>query len=362
MSVIVDADTHIGESPSMWELFDKDMYSRRPVLCTIPNDTLYDKWNAFWLIDGNIFPKAAGKGSFLLITPSESERQWNRKDISVACREITDPVARLREMDKQGVATQVIYPTLFLIYITDDPALDVAMARAYNRFLGRVWAQSDNRMRWAVIPPLRSMDDAIAELRYGKEHGAVGVFLRGVERDKTLDDPYFYPVYEEASRLNMPLCIHTGAGCPTWTSIFDVTRNGTFPHVRMLPLISFRDLIANRIPERFPDLRFGIIEAGASWVPYVFHNIRRSFPNDERHWGPDLFEKYRIYVACETDEDIAYLARFVGEDQLLIGSDYGHNDASEERDLVRRMQAREDLSDRAIEKILGENAQRFYAL
>jgi predicted TIM-barrel fold metal-dependent hydrolase len=170
-------------------------------------------------------------------------------------------------------------------------------------------------------------------------------------------------VYEEASRLNLPICIHTGAGCPVWTNIFDITRNHTFPQVRLLPLIGFRDLLANRVPERFPDLRWGILEAGASWVPYVFHNLATSYRRDERPWGPELFERYRIYVACESGEDVGYLARWVGEDHLMAGSDYGHNDPSEDRQFVRRLRDRQDLSDRAVEKILGENARApLYAL
>src|SRR5262245_48496590 len=58
---VVDADTHISESESMWELFDREMYKRRPVLVSVPDNTLYGDRNAFWLIDGNIFPKPAGQ-------------------------------------------------------------------------------------------------------------------------------------------------------------------------------------------------------------------------------------------------------------------------------------------------------------
>ena len=72
------------------------------------------------LIDGNIFPKAAGKGGFRIITPTASKREVGRTDISLGCREITDVDARLADMDKAGVSIQVIYPTLFLIQVTDD--------------------------------------------------------------------------------------------------------------------------------------------------------------------------------------------------------------------------------------------------
>ena len=362
MPPVVDADTHIAESRSMWQHFDSRLYPRRPALLFGPNDTLYGKKNVFWLIDGNIFPKPAGKGGFSLITPSESEFQANRTDIEIACRELTDVPARLSDMERLGVDVQVVYPTLFLVYLTDDPELELALCRAYNRFLAEAWAQSNNRIRWVVIPPLKSVDETVRELRFGKENGAVGVFFRGVERDRTLDNPYFFPIYEEAQRLDLPICIHTGAGCPTWTSIFDVDRNSSFPHIRMQPLIAFRDLIHNQIPAQFPSLRFGFVEAGASWVPYVLHALKRLFRTDWSEWGPELFAANRLYVACEADEDIAYLTRFIGEDHLMIGSDYGHNDPSEERELVMTLRAREDISSDLIDKILCENPARLYGI
>src|SRR5436305_3578249 len=103
MPLIVDSDTHIAESQGMWQTFPPGLYPRRPALVMGPTDTLYGRKNAFWLIDGNIFPKPAGKGGFSLITPSESEFQRSRGDIAIACREGTDVGARLADMDRQGV-------------------------------------------------------------------------------------------------------------------------------------------------------------------------------------------------------------------------------------------------------------------
>lgn len=102
MTGIIDADTHIAESESMWKLFDKDLYHRRPVMLAAPDDTLYRDFNVLWLIDGNIFPKASGKGGFRIITPTASKREAGRTDISLGCREITDVDARLADMDKAG--------------------------------------------------------------------------------------------------------------------------------------------------------------------------------------------------------------------------------------------------------------------
>lgn len=272
-------------------------------------------------------------------------------------------MARLADMDKLDVEIQVIYPTLFLVYLTDDVELEIALCQAYNGWLAQVWRKAKNRLRWIAVLPLRSIEESIKEMKKAKENGAVGLFFRGIEGDKTLDNPYFFPVYEAASKLDMPICIHTGSGAPWMIEYFDVARNHTFAHSRILPLIAFRDIVANKIPEMFPGLRFGFIEAAAGWVPYLIHVLKRLLRDKWKHSSSvDLFRSYRLFVACEADEDIPYLIRHIGEDNIIIGSDYGYNDPSEERHLVASLHARDEVTAKQIEKILNENPRRFYAL
>lgn len=363
MAGIIDADTHISEGDAMWAMMDKEMVQRRPVLLKAPEDTLYGPRNAFWLIDGNIFPKPNGKGSFRLITPSASKLETSRGDIHLPYREMTDIPGRLRDMDKLGVETQVVFPTLFLIYITDDTALEVALCRAYNRFLAQACASSNGRIRWVVIPPLKSIDESIKELKWAKDNGAVGVFFRGIEGGWTLDNPYLFPVYQAANDLDLPILIHTGAGCPLFLNLFDVERNHTFGHSRVQPLFAFRDLIHNKVPEQFPKLKFGFIEASAGWVPFMLHILKRVLKEKWKFRADaDMFRENRIFVACEADEDVNYIAQYTGEDHLVIGSDYGHQDPSEERQLVAAMRAREDIPQALTDKILFENPKQLYPL
>jgi len=75
-----------------------------------------------------------------------------------------------------------------------------------------------------------------------------------------------------------------------------------------------------------------------------------------------MFGEYKIFVACEADEDVNYIAQFTGADHLLIGSDYGHQDPSEERQLVAAMRAREDIPRALTDKIFFENPKLFYPL
>jgi predicted TIM-barrel fold metal-dependent hydrolase len=363
MAEVLDADTHIAESEAMWSYIDKAMYPRRPVLVRIPDDTWYHERNAFWLIDGEIFPKPAGKASFSLITPSAQKKESGRGDIHVAVRELTDPFARLKDMDKLGVEIQVIYPTLFLVYLTDDAPLDVALCGAYNRFVANACAKAPDRLKWVVILPLRDIEASLREMNWAKEQGAVGVFFRGMEGNLTLDNPYFTPIYTLAEKLALTICIHTGSGSRHLMQLFDVERNHTFVHNRVLPVVAFRDLVANRIPEHFPKLRFGFIEAAASWVPYIWHVLRRSARADFKNKNPqDLFRDYRFWIACEADEELPHLLNYIGEDHIVIGSDYGHNDPSKEPEFVKHMRTRQDVRSEVIEKILCNNPRALYGV
>ena len=72
----------------------------------------------------------------------------------------------------------------------------------------------------------------------------------------------------------------------------------------------------------------------------MMHIIKRLFREKWKFSSDqDMFREYRIFVACEADEDVSYIAQYTGEDHLLIGSDYGHQDPSEERQLVAAMRA-----------------------
>jgi hypothetical protein len=57
--------------------------------------------------------------------------------VDVHACDLTDIPSRLSDMDHLGMETQVVYPRLFLIYVTDDAPLAIALCRAYNRCLAQ---------------------------------------------------------------------------------------------------------------------------------------------------------------------------------------------------------------------------------
>ena len=368
MAGVLDADTHIAEPVEMWDYLDPEWHPRRPVIVSVPDDTLYGESDHMWLIDGRIIPKVVGRGGGSLATPTLQTRMRNRPDVKA--RELLDLPMRFEGMRATNVDAHVVYPTLFLMYVTEDPAYEVALCKAYNRYMGDVWARSEDRVRWVVVPPLRDIDASIRELQYGKENGACGVFFRGIEKDRMLDDPYFFPVYEEAQALDLSICVHQGQGAPALNNLIDPARSHSFTHGRLPPVAAFRNLVQNRIPEQFKGLRFGFIETGASWVPFALYQLTGTMRQDADFFGPRLFDEYNMWISYEVGEDLNYLMDRIGEDHIVVGTDYGHHspgttdrlktDPSAQTHMVEVLRSREDVPSSTIDKILSVNPHALY--
>ncbi len=360
---IIDADTHVDETEDTWEFLLPEEQDLKPTTGYPSRPDPSRPPTRYWIIDNHRQPR---------FTRSDAETRT-----TVATRELLDVEARLRDMDAMDVEVQVIYPTLFLVGISERSDLDVALRRAYNRWLADRCARSRGRLRWVCLPPYTNIEKALEELRFAKDHGACGVLKKGDrEAGKWPNDPYFFPIYEEAERLDLPICFHIGSGVPDFTP----AREFTFG--RMLKLgfpvpHAFHSLILHGVPPQFPKLRWGFIEAGASWVPYVMYDLQRRLklgrnrPEDKTtSWPPgasppEVLRHNRLYVTCQVDEDLPYILQYTGEDHLLIGSDYCHADPSMEIGFAQALQARADrgeIPQSAVAKILSENARTFYGL
>jgi predicted TIM-barrel fold metal-dependent hydrolase len=343
----IDADAHIDENEATWSYLREAEQKFAPLtmdpgVATASGDA---RPHRLWLIDGR-----------------NQLRRW-RDDVRTgtvqATRELVDVEARLRDMDELNIDVQVLYPTLFLTGLTARPEVELALTRAYNRWIADATEPSKGRLRWVALMPMMSMDEAVAELRWAKDHGACGVLKKGFEIGRSASDPYFYPLYEEASRLNLPICIHTGTGNPPEGPGVDL--GGRFNAIS-----AFTDLVMNGVPDKFPELRTGWIEAGASWIPFLFTDLmakKQKLTFRPFDFKEDLFKRYRFYVACDTTDDLPYILQFGAEDNLLIGTDYTHADQSAEiraLDVIEHKGASEEISPEVARKILDDNPRRFY--
>jgi predicted TIM-barrel fold metal-dependent hydrolase len=334
----IDADTHVIETERTWEQMQGSAAKYRPSMVS------GEGGRNFWLIDGRRFSRGVNVNS----------------EIPADVREMRDIEARVRHMDELEIDVQVLYPSLFLRALTDRPDIDAALCRSYNLWVSDLCAGTKGRLHWVAVVPLLSMDAALAETRFAKQAGACGLFMRGLMNDKVLSDPYFYPLYDEAQKLNLAVCVHASTGGFQWVELF-ASESG-FAKFKLAVLSAFHAIVHDEIPARFPKLRFGFIEVRAQWLPYVYHELAKRFEKIRRPITKDWMRDNRLYVACQTDDDLPSILKYSGEDSLVIGSDYGHADTSSEIEALRKLKANGELQSNVIDKILDANPRALYGL
>ena len=61
--------------------------------------------------------------------------------------------ARVADLDRLGIDIQVIFTTMFLVTVEEDPKLEGALFQAYNTYVGEACAKSNGRVRWGLQDP-----------------------------------------------------------------------------------------------------------------------------------------------------------------------------------------------------------------
>src|SRR5262249_51096000 len=121
-----------------------------------------------WEVDGRTIEHGTNAGA---ATPREY-------------RELHDIEGRLAHMDRLGIDTQILYPSM--LSTDETPEVEAAMWRSYNRWVADACTGSHDRLRWTCRLPFTTIDAATTELRWAKQHGACGVFVRPIEHQRLL--------------------------------------------------------------------------------------------------------------------------------------------------------------------------------
>lgn len=302
-----------------------------------------------WLIDGQVYRRPF--------------REDGATGTTVETRELLDGGVeeRRRLMDALRVDVHVIYPTVHINLKPMRPQVEMAMRKSYNRWIADRTQDTNGRLRWIAMVPVSTMDKAVEELRWAKDHGAVGFFKKPFECDgRSVSDPYFFPLYEEAQRLDMPVCVHTSS------------EGSHIQGALALGLVAAADSwVSARLPQKFAQLRIGFVEGTAAWIPFLISMFgTRARPHEDGlsrgfDLPPDLFRSCRMYVALQTPDDLPDLLKYDTEDNLMVGSDYTHHDNSHDLsalDAIDQRAAAGSISTEASRKILEDNPRRFYGI
>ncbi|MBI2357962.1 MAG: amidohydrolase [Deltaproteobacteria bacterium] len=368
---VIDADGHVEESVATFsdQYLDPAFRSQRPQV--MGADGL-----AYWMIEEQLFPRRVGRGCHNLGTPVSYGGKLAKHSIDKPdtreSMELSDIRARLQAMDEEGIAAQVIYPTLFLAYpLSSNPALATALTTAYNRFMGDRLAGQE-RLMWAAVVNLDDVAASARQVHEAKRLGASAVMVLGTAGDRLLDDESLLPFYEAVAQENLALAVHVGWACPPLSNLYThIYPSGVIPFC-MPVLMGFVAILSGGILDRFPDLKVVFLEAGSLWIHFLVDRLQHRFKNSlakvvpqaapkAAHPPLEYIRRGNLYFSAEIEDALLpQVIELVGEGQIVFGSDMPHGDR--ERFAARMLQERADLSSSAKVCILEKNPARLYGI
>jgi predicted TIM-barrel fold metal-dependent hydrolase len=353
--MIVDIDAHVNEPVEVFERFLEDPYnSRRPRL-------VKDTFGLTRIImEGRLYPDPR-----LRQAHSKKLEGLSLGGIRLGA---TDPKARIEDLNLEGIDVQVVIGGLGqVLSALRDKDFAAAMARACNNYYADFCAAAPDRLKCMATLPLQDVPASVVEMKRATEElGHIGIVVPPNVNGKNLDHPDFYPLYETAEQLNLPISVHWGNGgylTAAGVERFDTHLMAHATGHTFEQIIALSCVITGGVVEQFPHLRFAFLEAGCGWLPYWMERLGDHY--ERRAAEVPLMKKEPVeyllggncYVGTDPDEVMlpAVIETF-GDDIILYGSDYPHAD-SKFPNSVKLLKDRSDVSQVSKGKILSNGAK-----
>lgn len=115
---------------------------------------------------------------------------------------------RIAAMDAAGIDVQILSHSVPGPE-TLEPAAAVELAREANDTVASALVAHPDRLRGFATLPMRDPEAAAGELeRVVREQGFVGALINGHVNGRYLDETFFWPVFEAAEALGVPIYLH----------------------------------------------------------------------------------------------------------------------------------------------------------
>lgn len=270
-----------------------------------------------------------------------------------------DSARRWADQEADGVVGEVLFPNTippffpsFVLFAPppsdEDYPKRLAGIRAHNRWLADFVAEYPERRAGIGQIFLNDIDDAIADVRWIKDHGLRGgVLIPNIPPDvkwiKPLHHPDYDPLWAVCEELEIPVHSHGGTGTPEYarTPSSAVLMIAEVPFYSQRPLMQ---LLVGGVFQRFPRLRFVVTESGCAWIPgllkrldYLLSGIRKNGAIGELRFSEDMilplsaaeyFERNVWVGMSQPSHDDAAVALRYDNGHFMWGSDYPHDEGT----------------------------------
>ena len=251
-----------------------------------------------------------------------------------------------------------------------NPGLANAICSAVNDWQIAYWLEPEPRLKGSLLVPQEDAEAAVAEIeRHAGDRRFAQVTLHARSAEP-LGRKRYWPIYEAAIRHGLPVAIHSsgygqytpsGAGWPS----FYIEEHHSYAHTMQTAIMS---LIMEGAFERFPELKFAVIEGGFAWVPPMAWRLDKLWERNRSEvphviGKPSEYMRTNVWYATqpveepENPSELAAVIDWIGADRLLFATDYPHWDMDDPRYAFKT-----PLDKDVQRRIFSENAKELYNL
>ncbi len=335
-----DADAHIVEPPD-WLLPYADA-ATRPRL-----EQYYEKE---WAAHRKFLDDAVAKHADPEYRAQDAEQIWLRKNYWATGSFIKED--RPEALDLLGFESQLIFNSSHMQHLHaaehgDDLDFAYGIARAHNRAVVD-FCSVDSRLLPVLYVPLANFDRAGDMAKEALDMGAKALLIASAcPKGHSPSHIALDPVWAQAQEAGVPVVLHVGGGgrlldpeyfnnglppVPDFHGGDGNFRSVDYMAICYPPMQTLAVLIIDGVLDRFPQLKIGAIELGASWVPGWMRNMDSAADafrrNEERlqklELKPSEYVRRQIRVTPYPHEDAGWVIENTGEEVCLFSSDYPH--------------------------------------
>jgi len=272
---------------------------------------------------------------------------------------------RLAEMDAAGIDIQVLSHAAPSLQKLADAELAVRLARGANDRLAETVAAHPDRFAGFAALPTADPKEAADELeRAVTRLGFKGAMVHGLTNGLFLDDRRFWPIFERAQALDVPLYLHPSIPHPAVIEAYYKDYVDRFPTIlraawgfTVETATQGIRLILSGVFAEYPRLKFIIGHLGEG-LPFLLWRINMGFARDgvAPEWFRDAFCEH-FWVTTSgffSDSALLHCIQEIGIDRILFSVDYPFVENAPGTEWVQRIPL--CAEDRA--KILNGNAKR----
>ncbi len=368
---MLDADSHVSEPLNLWQ---ERLPAKYRDIAPHMETEYQGRPGAWWFIEPDREPHNVILGFGANKSLEELHELLKGFSYAGAHRGGWDPAQRVKDMDQDGVAGDVLYTTLgFRMFWIKDAGFQRACFQVYNDWLAEFSSYSPKRLKGLGLISLYDPKLAAEDLADCAKKGLAGAIVwASPPEELPFYSESYDPFWAAAEELSMPLSLHEFAGF-RWVDWDASAKKRTIAAGINSHEVetTFSTLIMSGVLERFPGLKVVSAELNCGWLPYFLRRLDERFEaRGVRVHGsafptqltlrPSEYFRRQLYATFIDDAFGVAHRSDIGVGNLLWSSDFPHSATFWPHSREKIAKDFQGVGENDKQKILSQNTAKLY--